>query len=215
MKTYWDLTKQQRVRLTRDEVEAFCDQELMQAGVLRPDPWDETESPLMPELGTDAFFEVGGVIFKTLEQAQAFLDLAPMKSEYDYSTGYDYKYVVPISSSVETKSFYRQDSLLANQAALAKVNSRKEARRAKAEEYEAAHKKIAEATIALLSDYDTCLDYARQAAKIQATFDEYLTMCDGDEALAKSFLAKVFEQEEVDFAEKWQSADEPAPLTTE
>ena len=74
MKTYWDYTERERSEMTEDQVTALLDVELMSKGVLK------VVAPILNkiepvDLPTETKYEAGGILFVTVEQAQAFLAL--------------------------------------------------------------------------------------------------------------------------------------------
>jgi DNA-directed RNA polymerase subunit N (RpoN/RPB10) len=203
MKTYWDYSEKERSEMTEEQVRSMLDVELMEKGVLKVEP-----PVLRPveniEVARQTYFEAGSILFKTAEEAHSFLALHPHKEGYDYSgAGYDYKYAQPLESEVRQVSMCIKQDVVNLSTTLAK---NKEAKTWN-EQAEQKYKKACEAQNKVLDgvweDWYRCRDLTLQHKKVIDTRAEYLQLTNRDEALARTFLAKVFTEEEIKDAMEW------------
>lgn len=208
MERYWDLSKEERAALTEAQVEGLCARELMEHGVYRPEPLvllDET----CPKLRTETAFQVKGpgdygsklgVGFRDPEAARAFLDLAPFEIDRDW-TGSEYQFHAKAGKlGVEAVTLVLAEDLVANKAALERVKANKAANLKAREAHDKLFSAAEKALQGLWDDYRACQSVARELARVRRTFEEYKTLSNGDERIARGFLRKTFDVTLVDEA---------------
>ena len=203
MKTYWDFSEKERSEMTEQQVQDLMDLHLMEKGVLKVLAPKLIPLDPDPDLKKLVQFEVEGILFDTAEKAQAFLDLGPKKESYDYSAGYDYKYPKPMEGRIEKVSCVDHQSLMDHALVLKKNNVSKKSNENLLEKYHEAQKKVEDCTCEVWSDYREQQEKNRRYAKTIETWNEYLKLTGGDEELAKTFLLKAIEKEEVEQAFAW------------
>lgn len=215
MKTYWDHTEQERSQLTEDEIKSMLDVALMTEGVKKPIAPTLKEVPKSPlgerkrVFGIEAKSKYGseqsvGIVFPTLEAAQAFIDLNPMKDDYDYEVGSEFRYFVPLQDAkITTTDLYAMDQInefrssLKHRKALSEENQRLSSEFAKASSLS---EKI---TDGIWADYYKCKAKHDTLRGIIATFDDYVKLTSGDKSLALEFLKKVTTGEEIEEVNQW------------
>jgi hypothetical protein len=213
MNRYWDLTEKQRSELTGDQVRAFLDVELMEKGVARvakPElqPVEEIALP------TTTYFEINrrgeygdqgtDLLFVTAEDAAAFIKLRPMWKESRWQYGSDRKYAEPGKEMAIKTINLPSEADVSNAAVVLKQNEAAEdANREAKEGYANAIKAVEDATKGVWDDWNECREKSSRCAKVQATREEYLKLCDGSTATAEAFLGKVFSQAEIDESNAW------------
>ncbi len=204
MKTYWDLSEQERADLAADDVQRYVDAELMLKGVLKVIPLALEPVPKVPEPTTKAFVvrfagkygrADSGVAFATLEAAQAFVALRPLTlgSEYLDSTSVQYTVAVGDAEIAEVPIFTEEAknavrNELKKAAAIAATNSKR------TEEYGNAVREQEKALSGLWEDWTRCREENARLRAVADTFADY-TRTAGDEATASKFLAKVYPAE--------------------
>jgi hypothetical protein len=209
MDTYFDLSEKQRSQLTEEQVSAFCDVALMTAGIIKPvQPERLVDVAGDVDLDTETVWITGGILFRSQEDALAFLKLSPMKEEYDFGVGYEYKYAELINELPAAKAVYRKSALDAAKKVLSQRSAKKEAIKKQIEEYNAQCKKANDATSNIWQDWTACRDMARAYQRVRDTFDQYVGMTAGDKSLALKFLRKAHTSEDIAGAIEWGIIDE-------
>lgn len=203
MKTYWDFSEKERSEMTEEQVQDLMDLHLMEKGVLKVLAPKLVALEPEPELKKVTLFEVEGILFDTAEKAQAFLDLNPKKESYDYSVGYDFKYPNPIDQGIKKTICVDHQSLLDHAVVLKKNNASKKSNDNLLERYREANKKVEACTGEVWEDYREQQEKARRYSKTMETWNEYLKLTEGNEELAKTFLLKAIEKDEVEQAFAW------------
>jgi len=220
---YWDLTAEERAALTQEQIEAMCRVELMEAGVLSPDPPDlvdeaavavETTTYFAPKQ-SGTYGDNFGIAFETAEQAAQFCALKPLKIHREWRVGSEHQYAKPLTNDLEvspvelmTEADYNRKS-----ADLQRAHEAKEANSKARREYEKAMEAVSKATEGVWSDWHDCRAVVRELNKIRADFKEYAEMCGGDETKARFFLGKAYCADRITEAigAPEPMADEPAP----
>ena len=202
MKTYWDYTERERAELTEAEVGSMLDVELMSKGVLKV-----AEPVLRPteavNIPTTMYFECGDVIFTTAEQAAQFFSLNPMRQSYDYNVGYDYKYAQGLSGEIKQVKLFNLADLTNLKNVLTKNNEAEKHNKSAREEFEKAMKKVNQVTEGVWQDWCEQKRTAARHQKLMDTMSEYMVLTKNDDALANTFLLKVYTQEDIDDAKAW------------
>ena len=203
MKTYWELTEPERALLTETELQSYCSIELMEKAIPEPPTTDTTSLPDTPELATETYYSVGSVLFKTQEQAIAFLKLNPSKSDYDYNIGYEYKYPTPVTDTVQPTICFIQSDLYAKRDTLVSISETKKSNSDLKDKYEKVCKEATTALSGLRNDWWNCRDKAQKFIKVINTRNDYIAMTNNDTEMATKFLDKTFGKDVVDEALEW------------
>ena len=209
---YWDNEPRQRALMTREDVAACIDYELMTKGILKVEA--PILRPITPiELPTSTFFKVQGgmydmLCFQTKEQAATCMALKPFKLNYSYECGAKSYYADPCEDlSVQSVQLASKADYL-NGARIMKENKAAEEANAKAERMFAdASKAMDEVTNGLFEDWMKRQSHEREAQQIKATWMKYLAMSQGNADIAATFLFKAFSEPEVQAAVDWLDED--------
>lgn len=192
---YWDFDETQRALMTREQIEAFTAVQLMEKGIIKPDPLPPMEDcPKPPELETELWYECAGNLFRTHEQAVAFLGLDPHKKSYYWQySGSDCSYAESQSdTAVKPMTLFKHDSIISNKDLISKVRAFKDERSKREEEYNKAFKASKEAVADIWADWFECQEKERERQKVRTTFAEYCRMANGDKKIAFGFLVKAY-----------------------
>lgn len=201
--------------MTSETVESLLNMELMANGVLKPVAPKLVEIPESPLGERVKYFGVStkskygssesfGLAFRTMEDAVAFTRLNPLKAEYDYEVGYDFKYASPqIDFTVDVVELYALDQINAFRSQLKKRNADSENNKKLQEEFVQASQKAEKITERVWEDWHKQHNLKVELARVISTFEEYKNMTGGDAWLAYGFLKKAFKQEQIDEARIW------------
>lgn len=201
MKRYWDYDEKERAELTEEQVRELLDYELMEKGVLKV-PALSIEVPRPVDIPTRKVFTIQvdaytklGVAFDTIEAAQSFLALKPMMRVESYA---EKAHCKPLDKATVAIEDLPSESDVATRRQALRENQKIEARNVEAKhEHDAALMEIDEATSGIWADWRSCLAAKAKREKVSATFGEYKRLTDGNEGLARTFLAKVFSSSEI------------------
>lgn len=215
MQTYWDLSEKARAALSRSQVQEFASAELMTAGVLSAGQLELVDEPEMPEPDDVVYvlnrgYHQGSVAWATQDQAgQSAAGARGELAELSYGAwehAVKIDFVKPLENlavqAVPVYSQARRDEMagLIKTAAEAKAENKK--RRVVHAEAEKAEKT---ALFGMWDDWSDCCEVDRRVGGVLATRDEYVTMLDGDDAKAREFLVKAYDQRMVEQAEAWEA----------
>jgi hypothetical protein len=215
MKTYWDYTDQERSLLTEDDVRLLLDVELMKEGVKKPVAPVLNEVPKSPLGQRTRFFGVEckgkygsdeslSIAFRTAEEAQAFIELNAIKSDYDYECGSEFRYALPLNDAkIVSEELYTLDqinqfrSLLKQRKALAEENARLTS------EYTKQSGLAEKITDGVWKNWYAAKSRREELQGIVKTYNQYLTLTKEDVGMALSFLAKVHTQDDISETREW------------
>lgn len=213
MNRYWDLSEQERAKLTTEQVEAMLVVELMEKGVVKVEK--PTLEPVEEiKLGKTGYFEIQRrgeygmtgtcLLFTDAVKAKAFIELQPLWEDSRYEYGHDRKFAMP-GRELTIKSVELPTELeVVNMAGIISKNkAAEEANKTKLAEYTKAIKAVDDAVKGVWDDWHTCRAKARDAAKVKDTLIEYLGLCDGNTTAALAFLGKAFDEERIAEAKVW------------
>ncbi len=216
MKTYWDYTDQERANFTEDQVRSLLDVELMEKGVLKPQPPVLQPLTTLDSLGgrvkyygVSATGKYGssddfGVVFETIEQAEAFIALKPMKSDYDYQVGTNHQYTIPMRQpSIQVKEFYSFETINACKSELKKNAAAAEANSKAQSEYNTAVDAADKVTQGVWNDWHAQRNVKSSMERIVATYRDYLKLAGDDRNIALSFLEKAYPAEKIELVREW------------
>lgn len=226
MKTYWDHEEQERASLTDSDVQLLLDVELMKEGVKKPIAPKLTEVPKSPLGARQRLFGIEGkskygsdeslgICFATPEAAQAFIDLCPLKSDYDYEIGSEFRYCIPLKDAkIVSEELYGLDqinefrSTLKQRKALSEENQRQQS------EFTSASQKAEKVTENVWKDWYRCKAKRDSLASVISTYGEYLKLTSGDGSLALTFLEKIHNGGEIQQAREWFPNSLPEKYST-
>jgi hypothetical protein len=215
MKTYWDFTDREQSEMTEETVRSFLDVELMTEGVIKPAPPQLKAVEACPVGPKAKYFAVHGkskwgsdedfgICFGTADEANAFLALNPMKSDYDYEVGSEFRYASPlVSMEIHVDELYSLDQIntfrsqLKNRKSAVEANTRENDRFKK--ESDAAEK----ITNGVWEDWFKKREHRYDLERVVKTFNEYVGLSSGDKKIAYGFLQKAHPVASINECREW------------
>jgi hypothetical protein len=202
MKTYWDYSEKERSQMPEATVHGMLDIELMEKGVLKV-----VAPMLLPiepvELKKMMMFQVGGILFKTAELAQKFLELEPKEEGYTYEVGYDIKHPKAIDPRIVQVEIHDEQSVLNSRQILVKNKSAKEQNDKAMEIFNKASKAMEDTLSGVWEDWHRCRGMECEHKNVIDTLETYKKMADGDAVIAEKFLEKIFTTAQIAAAKAW------------
>jgi len=211
--TYWDLTEQERAALNRDQIDGYVGMELMHKGVVAPKPPDLEPVHEVKDVPTCRFYSVRHgyrthELFHTLEQAEAFIALNPFELETDYGT--DAKIAKPMGElAIEPMDLPNPENFAAFMIQLKAVKDAKGRNSKALESHKKSMQAVQDATREMFEDWERCAGLLHDANRVKLVWSEYLANCNGDAAVARRFLDKVFDAEQITRAAEWLGLEVP------
>lgn len=214
MNRYWDKTEKERSELTAQDVESYLAVEMMEKGVkkleepvlltIEPAPKPSTRYYEVSFDGTYGRPDSSDFCFETMEQAQSFINSSPYKIVNDYGT--ETKHAAACTGGAITPvEKYSPADVARYKSILEKNKSAKSSNEKVMSAYNAAHKAVTQAVEGVWDDYRECCSKRRECEEVKRTWDEYVTLCGGDEKIASTFLRKAYDSERITDAENWFS----------
>lgn len=209
--SYWDLSEEERARLTDAQVEAFVDHELMRAGVLRPAPLVLVEEPTLPEPDltvyvTKSAYYAHDLVFASADDAMAHARKSIGYLDNVYIAGSSVQSLRDQDTALaEELRIYSRQRLAECREQLEKGNVARTENEKRKRAYEAELDAARKATEGMWEDWHRCTALARETQRILETFEKYKKLAKDDDA-AVVFLREAFGAEEVERALSWKVA---------
>lgn len=210
MNRYWDLEDKERAALSEENVRSLLDVELMEKGVLKvvAPVLREIEHVELPHTkmfvikhGEYSYGELP-IAFSSPEDAQRFVDLKPMLLLSDWQTKTTSACRL-LSASITTKDVVEEQHVM-NATTVLKSNVEKRDHNDRVErEWREKQKLVDQATNGVWADWYRCRELQDKMRRVVETRDEYARLTNGDVALARTFLEKVFSLDDITTADAW------------
>lgn len=200
---YFALPATDKAALTSEEVERVGRLILMENGVLDATPPDLLPEEL-PKLETEQLFGISyrgdygsetdlGIVFRTHDEAQRFLDSGAMRAECDYRLPSRCATTIPLQDArVVIRVLAKPEAVAAARQMLERIAQNKQANEKARKQHEEATSEVEKATRELWADWHTAKDRARHLERIKAKFAEYCELTNDDRHVARRFLEKAF-----------------------
>lgn len=198
MKLYEDIPEDQRHLLTRIEIDELCTAELATLGYTRPKvPVFEAENDV--DINTKTFFFVDGegyskdfnALFESAEDAKAFIALNPKKRDYVHNGGdvlYQAQAVCGLTiSSVEMPT---EADLLGVQPAKVEAAEARQRNATLRQEFETETKVCNDLVESVLTEWRDRIETERSRQALRDVFEEFVSLADGNQAVAAKFMLK-------------------------
>lgn len=215
-----DLTKVQIAQLSEDDLKQYLQVELMHEGIVVPPPLPAPPEKKDIPKTVEVFHIKGdwGVIctLPTAELAQAVLSAsngAFLNERYIYEVGYDKKFGEGTDKcSIVPEMFYAEHELRNAAKELIAYASAKKAYEDDRRAHEKAMERYNQTASRIRSIHYEATDAAQDASAIHRTFKDYVKMTNGDQAMALTFLLKVYNQDQIADANEFLADENKIPL---
>jgi len=225
VRRYWDYETAEQTDMTAEQVEALLKLELMEAGVVALEPPVPEDVPEV-DLPTVRVFSIehGGqygrtkldLAFVDETQAAAFVELAPMLIDADYSMGSDKHFPTPMTElAIVPRDLFDRHAIQTARATLEKAKAIKDRNSTAQAEYTKAQEAVTKATSGVWEHWGELQDQKATHWRIIATFGEYTKTCEGNAEIAGQFLAKAYDAEDICAAFEWGGMVLPASLVAD
>ena len=218
-----EMGKRELSEIPPEEYDKIVRLAAMEDGVPEPDPLPDFEVPLDPVEGVEKVtcYKIGStsLVFRSMEQAEAFLDLGPLMHRTEFiGSGYNKSLEFIPEPGVDTPQIIPVKLLTHDVFSSIKGLATE-------------HRQILDAREKLVSDHEetrsewstlresvvTRIGDAKresfEAAKIRELFDRYVADCKGDRQIALTFLRKL--HSDTDIRAAWEWSDEVSPIPEE
>lgn len=206
--------------MTSEDVEAAIRRELMEQGVVAPEPARLKELSEV-EVQSAPFYVVSmkpqdatycdedfDAVFETIEEAQAFVDLKPRKTDYNYSIGSKYPYTKKaVGYTIRPVSFYARSDVLGRvRDILVRNKEIEKSNTEEAERYEREMKAVGEISKPIWADYYDCKNKSADLLRIVRVYKQYLEDAENNAFIAMNFLGRAFTTDQIDEAREWHGS---------
>lgn len=198
MKRYSNLNNEELTQLTDSDIQTLIDIEIAYAGIIPvfvPDPPPAYKVPFKP---TEIAYEIYGVLFTDFDDALAFSKMSIVSSNYDWNkAGSDYKWLEPKStydSGIKTREFYRKADIDSIIQELYNYKRVKEAYEEASKEYNTFVERISDLRNAVYDAIREAKIYLAEISAAKALYQKYITLADGDETIALSFIKDAYKE---------------------
>lgn len=196
MKTFDELTDEEVLALTDEQVERYIDLACAEEGVPLFVAAPEPPAPSAAAVGDVTLYKVADVLFVNRDDAETVAGLissAPRMDSHFVGTDYSMRVVRPFDREEEvgTVKFFSDARWAAVRDQVQKDKAAKEEFDKQSKAHQAAVRARREAAEPIRERIERVWEEHRERERIGRVFDQYLKLADGDRAVALRFLQKV------------------------
>ena len=194
MLRYTELSQAALAALEEEDIERLVDIELAHDGIMPVSPPSEVSAshPNSHITKDQKFYEVGGVLFKNESDALTFAKMERFKEDYDYSTGYDFKYPTAITDQPAPVFLYSKEAIDRHAAIIVNHKEAKEAIEDHRKDYEEYKKAMTKVRTNIWNAISEAQSKQRKVDEARNTFEKYIELANGDKAVAIKFFKKTY-----------------------
>lgn len=212
MKSYWDLTKRERLSLTQDQVDSvYAVREAAIQGVLKPVKPELVPVPEAPNADhpvPEHFFKAVGkkdgsryssnyefsAVFTSIEDAKAFIAMRPRYADSTYKNDSRYDLArTPISYEIEMVAVHNEDALTEFFSIMADYNKAVSENSSLMSSYNSALTKYNNCSAKIRKDYAALNAHREKLKNIITNLDEFVHVCEGNFLMACKCILKTVE----------------------
>jgi hypothetical protein len=196
MKRINELSHDEIIKLTNEEINNYIDIEIAEEGIK---PCPSPKNPSLEDVGlvaTETFYKLGELLFSNKEEAVKVASMDIFKSTYSWNISYDYRWAEKeVDLKIEEINLYKKEDILRTTGLI-------KARDLKKKEYEESKTKY-DKYLNATAKYKDCVwniisearskEYSIQNA-VDA-FNKYKQIANNDESVALRFFDKAFSDE--------------------
>ncbi len=189
----WDLDKEVLASLPHEGIEKYIDLEIAHAGIL---PVEKPEVPSLQTAGiaaTSIGFECGGVIVRTMDDAKVLSGLSLVKEQYDYTTGYSYKWLEPVTDTKITQvAFYEQVDVVRCKDVLTDLTRKKDQYEKTIRAYGEYLNRTGKIRNEVYAHVAEAVEQKRQIELAKKTYAKHLELAEGNADIARNFFVNAY-----------------------
>jgi len=196
MKTINDLTHEELINLTEEQIQFYINLAIAEEGI-KPCP-----VPIEPNLinsgivATEVFYEFGGTFFKNKADAVAVSQMEIFRTEYDYGAGYSHKWAERnIDGKIEERRFYKKEDVLRVAGLLQDMEKKRGIYNSAKSEYDKYLRKTTSCREHVWNIVNDAKDKEERIQNAQKAIENYKELAQGDEEVALRFFEKAFNDE--------------------
>jgi hypothetical protein len=195
MKRFRDLSKEELVTLTDEQIQNFIDIEIAYEGIM---PVLEPQYLAVPAIDikpTVAVYECHSQLFKNKEDAIKFSEMEKLESSYEYSIGSDYKYCSQKSdygNDIKTKYFYKKEELEKVQTTLQDISRIQNRNNEQEKEYKNFIKETSKVRQSIYETINEAQDEIAEIEKAKKIYEKHLSLADGNKEIADKFFCDAY-----------------------
>jgi hypothetical protein len=194
MQRIGDLSKEELLTVTDEQVRRFIEIELAYAGIIPIAP--PGDKPTAPSIETTvSAFKVGDLIFLDATEAATVAAMPSMrKSQYDYNGGgWEYQWLGPAEAvGVQGVRFYSETQIAALKKELVEYKQKAAAWDQHNAEYQKFHQKVNDITNGAWKPVLEARRLREEIAEANKVLVKYRELAEGDEQIARNFFKKAY-----------------------
>jgi hypothetical protein len=196
MKRYSEMTPEELVALTDDQVRRLIDIEIAFAAIK---PVEVPVEPTLEAAGITASvigYKVGELVFLDEKDARAVAALPVLKEAYSYGISYNHRWLEPSECKVEKAAFYKQEDVLRIGSALKENESRRNVYDKQKSDYDEYLRKTTDISSGVWRAVKEARDKLAEIEAAKRAYQKYLGLADGDHQIARKFFQDAFKSYE-------------------
>jgi len=197
MQTINQLTHDELIKLTDDQLAHFVDIEVAYAGIKLVNPVHLKEVPTVTIKPTEEYWKAHETLYRTQEEAMAVATIPAFRADYDYNgAGYDYQYPTIIEASAPYKvMLYKKEDVDAVRKILIQIKEAKSYNERIQKDYDKYLTQIDGCRADVYSKYNEAMEKEESINRAVADHKKYLDLAGGDATIAMNFFDKAYKDE--------------------
>ena len=197
MKRYFDYEQEELAELTDEDVKTLIELEIAHEGIM---PIPCPEKPDLENAGITKCvrgFQIGSLICKNEEDAITISGMELLTDNYNYTIGYDYKWLDPILNPKITEVyFYKQDDISRVASVLQDIERKKKVYENEKNKYDSFIAKTGKIRDSVWSSVTKARKFEEKVGFAKEIYEKHLTLAEGSEEIAQKFFRDAYEGEE-------------------
>jgi hypothetical protein len=190
---YNEYSREELLTLNQEQVQKLIDLECAYEGILpaeRPIPPEKFNVKLEP---TIQVYEVAGVLFEDINDANKVISMRILHEKYDYlGAGYDYKWAEPRELSVTPKKLYKREDIQAAAVELTRYKELKARYDNEQKEYLTFVESTQKYREKVMTAVNAAIDFFYNKEKVNTDFAKFIKLAENDTNIALNFLNSAY-----------------------
>ncbi len=192
-----ELTQEELVALSEDEIQRFIEIKVADAGVMpTPLPVEITvESAGI--IASERVYEVAGVLLRNKHDAEKVAVMEILKTAYDWNISYTYKWLEQqTENAIKEVFYYKQEDIVRVKKVLVDSKAKKDAYKTQKDEYNEFLKKTGEMRANVWGVVNEAKSLQREIDLAKKTYEKHLDLADQDKQVAGKFFRDAYKGRE-------------------